>query len=43
MELGPTPRTDLAAGETMDVRLSTEGQAFESWTAHPEQSTCGGR
>jgi len=41
-ELGPTARTDLPAGETTSVTLSTEGEAFESWTAHPEMSPCGG-
>jgi hypothetical protein len=40
-ELGPTERTDLAAGETIAVTLPTEGAGFESWTAHPEVSACG--
>jgi hypothetical protein len=39
-ELGPTPRVDLPAGEKMDVTLATEGEAFDSWTAHPEMSAC---
>lgn len=39
-ELGPTERTDLPSGETMAVRLATEGAEFESWTAHPERSAC---
>lgn len=43
MELGPTARTDLGVGETVDVRLPADGHAFDSWTAHPEQSGCGGR
>jgi hypothetical protein len=41
-ELGPTPRTDLPAGETTAVELPTEGEAFETWTAHPEMSACSG-
>jgi len=41
-ELGPTPRNDLPAGQTTDVRLPTAGEAFESWTAHPEMSACSG-
>jgi hypothetical protein len=40
-ELGPTARTDLPAGQTTSVRLPTEGEAFESFTAHPEMSPCG--
>jgi len=42
-ELGPTARVDLPAGQTTQVRLSTEGEAFESFTAHPEMSPCGDR
>jgi len=41
-ELGPTPRTDLPAGEKTEVRLATEGEAFDTWTAHPELSACSG-
>jgi hypothetical protein len=41
-ELGPTPRTDVPAGGSTDVTLSAEGEEFESWTAHPEMSRCGG-
>ena len=40
-ELGPTERVDLSAGEATTVRLATEGEAFESFTAHPEMSPCG--
>ena len=40
-ELGPTARTDLPAGQTTSVRLPTEGEAFESFTAHQELSPCG--
>jgi len=39
-ELGPTPRTDVPAGGTVDVELSSEGRSFETWTAHPELSQC---
>jgi len=40
-ELGPTARVDVPAGQVTSVRLSTEGEAFESFTAHPEMSPCG--
>ncbi len=36
VELGPTPRKDLAPGESMAVELSASGQEFEWWTTHPE-------
>ncbi len=39
-ELGPTERTDLPAGESMNVELSTGGEEFDNWTAHPEVSPC---
>lgn len=39
-ELGPTPRTDVPAGEAIDVELFTGGGEFETWTAHPEVSRC---
>lgn len=41
-ELGPTERRDLAAGESMAIELPADGESFESWTAHPESSACGG-
>ena len=41
-ELGPTERTDLPSGETTRVELPTEGEAFDTWTAHPEVSRCSG-
>ena len=41
-ELGPTSRQDVAAGATANVTLSADGESFESWTAHPEMSACGG-
>jgi hypothetical protein len=40
-ELGPTPRTDVPVGGKIDVELSVEGNSFETWTAHPEISSCG--
>lgn len=40
-ELGPTAPVDLPAGEATAVTLPTEGEAFESFTAHPEASPCG--
>jgi len=39
-ELGPTSRTDVPAGQTISVALSTGGEEFETWTAHPEVSAC---
>jgi hypothetical protein len=41
-ELGPTERTDLPSGEKTTVELPTAGEAFDTWTAHPELSSCGG-
>ncbi len=41
-ELGPTERTDLPSGATTHVELPTEGEAFDTWTAHPEVSRCSG-
>ena len=41
-ELGPTARTDLAPGESMELTLTTEGEPFDAWTAHPEVSACAG-
>ena len=41
-ELGPTERTDVRPGEKATVELPTAGEAFESWTAHPEVSACSG-
>ncbi len=36
VELGPTPRVDLVAGETRPVELDARGQAFDWWTVHVE-------
>ncbi len=41
-ELGPTQRTDLRPGEKTVVELPTAGEAFGTWTAHPEVSPCTG-
>lgn len=41
-ELGPTARVDVPAGQSTSVTLSTGGEAFRSYTAHPEMSACGG-
>ena len=41
-ELGPTARTDLPAGEMTAVELPTGGEAFDTWTTHPEMSRCEG-
>ena len=35
-ELGPTPSTDLAPGEKIDVQLIATSTNFNGWTAHPE-------
>ena len=40
IELGPTPRVNLPAGQTIPVTLRSEG-SFVSWGAHPE-SGCSG-
>jgi hypothetical protein len=40
-ELGPTARTDVPSGGTIEVELATEGEGFVTWTAHPELSPCG--
>lgn len=42
VELGPTERRDLGAGESMPIELPADGESFERWTAHPESSACGG-
>ena len=36
VELGPTPRVDLAAGQSMPVELDASGQTFTSWSVHVE-------
>jgi hypothetical protein len=42
-ELGPTPRTDVPTGASIDINLSAEGETVGNWTAHPEMSACGGQ
>ena len=39
-ELGPTERTNLPPRQSAEVRLPTGGEAFATWTAHPEMSAC---
>ena len=41
VELGPTPRVDLGAGETRDVELNARVQAFDWWTVHVEPGSGG--
>ena len=36
VELGPTPRVDLAAGETRSIELDAGGQTFSWFTIHVE-------
>ena len=36
VELGPTPRTNLAAGETQSIELDARGQTFTWFTVHVE-------
>jgi len=40
IELGPTERIDVRPGARTRIVLPTEGQSFETWTAHPETSGC---
>lgn len=37
VELGPTKRTNLGSGATIQVELSAAGHEFTWWTTHPEQ------
>ena len=36
MELGPTPRTDVAAGQTISIELDARGQTFSWFSVHVE-------
>ncbi len=36
VELGPTPRVDLSAGETRPVELDARDQTFDWWAVHVE-------
>ena len=35
-ELGPTPRVDLAPGQTIPITLQATSDPFDTWSAHPE-------
>lgn len=39
-EPGPTARTDLAAGRSLEAELPGVEERFDAWTAHPEVSPC---
>ena len=41
-ELGPTPRKDLGAGESVPVTLDAGGQDFDWWSVHAETGGGGG-
>lgn len=36
VELGPTPRADLAPGESRKIVLPVEGNSFKTWSTHAE-------
>ncbi|MCY3841987.1 MAG: hypothetical protein OXH69_00445 [Acidobacteria bacterium] len=36
VELGPTPRATLVAGEIRPVELDARGQQFQTWSVHVE-------
>jgi len=36
MELGPTPRTDVAAGQMISIELDASGQTFSWFSVHVE-------
>jgi hypothetical protein len=36
VELGPTPRVDLTAGQVESVTLDASGQTFTRWSVHVE-------
>ena len=40
VELDATPPANLQPGEASDLNLPARGQAFTSWTAHPEMDRC---
>ena len=42
VELGPTPRSDLAAGAKQAVELDARGQSFDWWSVHVEMGGGGG-
>ena len=39
-ELGPTTPVNVAPGQEVNIDLPTDGNVVETWTAHPEISTC---
>lgn len=39
VELGPTPREDLAVGESRKIVLSADGNSFKSWSTHAESGS----
>ena len=41
VELGPTPRVDLAAGQVESVTLDASGQTFTRWSVHVELGSGG--
>jgi len=41
-ELGPTERVNIDPGQAIEVELPTKEVGFESWTSHPEVSSCSG-
>lgn len=36
IELGPTPRSDLAPGDKKEIRLTATSKDFNGWTVHAE-------
>jgi len=43
IELGPTERTGVPYGGSINVTLPSGGEEFATWTAHPEVSPCEGQ
>lgn len=41
VELGPTPRVNLAAGQVHSVELDASGQSFTRWSVHVELGSQG--
>ena len=41
VELGPTPRVTLAAGQVHEVELDARGQSFTRWSVHVELGSGG--
>jgi hypothetical protein len=36
IEIGPTTPVDLEAGKKLNIKLTTNSEGFESWTAYPK-------